>query len=514
MRSGRSLAVALVVLAACDDGTSSTEPAADGTAGAPASTTIERPPATPPLEDTAPPQASTPAPRTEPTTTTASTEPSAPTLIVTPFGVRSDWAIRIDQNDIVSNEVSGAGGVAVSYELQLGFDPAGRSGVIEPPPTTDDGQLLVEVSCAAADCTAFTPVDQEMLATIRITARSTATPLTAGEHDASFRLRFDDGATSEFAVVLLAEPAPSTAITELVAASSGMPQQVQTVVGVGRFAYDVVSAFDSIWVLGKTSRTVARVDATTGAVLATIDLGVPPGTGANHNRLTASPDAIWVNAAPAIRIDPADNSITTIGGGDASFAVAAIDDTIWTAGRDGIERLDPDGSIIALDVPAGVWFDLAAADGVVWALSQAREESRLIAFAATDGRLLHDIPVVAGPSDVPVRIVADGTNVVVGIDTSGGGGRTGRLLIVDRASAEITATVELSSRPEGIVLTPDHIWTSGSVVDRLTLAVTDVSIGFAIARGPDGSIWGTRGIAGSSGADSFVARFAPGDFAG
>jgi hypothetical protein len=47
-------------------------------------------------------------------------------------------------------------------------------------------------------------------------------------------------------------------------------------------------------------------------------------------------------------------------------------------------------------------------------------------------------------TDLPVRLVADERSVVVGIDTSGGGGRTGALFIVDPATGKVTDTITLN----------------------------------------------------------------------
>ncbi|MGD9794719.1 MAG: hypothetical protein AB7V43_14680, partial [Acidimicrobiia bacterium] len=114
-----------------------------------------------------------------------------------------------------------------------------------------------------------------------------------------------------------------------------------------------------------------------------------------------------------------------------------------------------------------------------------------------------DLPI--DEKTMGVRLVADERNVIVGLDTSGGGGRTGAIVIVDPTSATITDTVTLESRPEGIVLTDHYIWTSKAVIDRTTLDVTAVTLGFTIAQGPDGSIWAVSNAGGA-------VRYAPGDF--
>jgi hypothetical protein len=61
------------------------------------------------------------------------------------------------------------------------------------------------------------------------------------------------------------------------------------------------------------------------------------------------------------------------------------------------------------------------------------------------------------------------------------------------------------------VLTPNHIWTSQAVLDRNTLDIlNEQHFGFTITRGPDGSIWGTGGVADGT---LTATRTAPGDLA-
>jgi hypothetical protein len=299
--------------------------------------------------------------------------------------------------------------------------------------------------------------------------------------------------------------APS--IAESVARSTGPPTNVQTVSGVGGVPYHAISAFGSIWILGKASATVTRIDATTGDIVATITLAVHGG--GTLNRLAAGSDSVFVSAHPLITIDPSRNQASTISGDASAAAVIALGDTVWTAGygRGPIQRIDPDGTLTTLDLPKSSWIDVAISHGMVWALTQSRTDARLIAFDASSGELLHDLALPSNGNHLPVRLVADERSVVVGIDTSGGGGRTGAVLMINPLKAIVTNTIELASRPEGIVLTDRYIWTSGAVIDRSTLAVTNVGLGFTITRGPDGSIW----AASRSGT---ATRWAPGDFAG
>lgn len=439
----------------------------------------------------------------------ASTAPVSP-LRVVPFGSEVDGSVgfRVREANIDSRPPPLLDGeIVLSYELQLGFDPKGRSSTIEQlSPISTDGQLATAVTCAIDGCLAPEPVNDLYQTALQLTVRRTSEALTEGVHSTEFRVVFDDGTVLPFTVTQLANPEPSDAMADVVAESSGPPSQVQTVLAPGGFPYHAISAFDSIWILDTAGGYVTRLDATSGAVLATIDVE------ANGNRLAAADDAIYVSAAPAVRIDPATNEATTITGGEPALGIVSDGTTVWTAGfRRPIQRLDPDGTITTLDLPADRWMDLAVSNGMVWALSQdpTRNDSRLIAFDSTTSEFRYDIAIPNEGNGAAVRLVADDDSVVVGAATSGLSARTGKLFVIDPTTGTIVDEVALDSRPEGIVLTPNHIWTSQAVLDRGTLEVLDEQhFGFTITRGPDGSIWGTGGSADGT----FTAtRTAPGD---
>ena len=403
-----------------------------------------------------------------------------------------------------------AGQVVLGYQLQIGFDPAGRTGAVIVDTETSDRQLAVSVGCPQPGCTSFQPLNQEILATVNLTVTTTTTPLTEGLHDLEMTIAYDDGGLDPFIVQFLANAAPSPDVAEQVRTLTGPPANVQTVLGVGNFAYFITSAFGSIWIAGRASRTVTRLDAVTGEILATFPVSDAA------NRITATNTAVYVSGKSVTRIDPTDNTATTIEIPEFSLAVIGHDDQVWATGfSGGVERIGSDATVTKVNVTTGAWMDLAYSNGVVWALSQQFETGRVIAFDGETGKIRYNIPVVQGePRSAPVRLAADERAVVVGIDTSGGGGRTGELVVIDPSTGSITNRVTLAFRPEGIALTARHIWTSGAVLERDTLAVTAFPFGFSVARADDGSIWATGAIPGSAAAEGLARRYAPGDFAG
>jgi outer membrane protein assembly factor BamB len=404
-----------------------------------------------------------------------------------------------------------AGQVVLSYQLELGFDPAGRTGAVIVDTETKDRQLAVTLPCRQPGCTSFSPLNQDIIAMVGLTVRTTTIPLTEGLHDLAMTIAYDDGSLEHFVVQFLAASAsPSPDLAEQIRTLTGPPANVQTVFGVGNFAYFITSAFGSIWVAGKASRTVTRLDAASGEVLATFPVSDPA------NRITATNTAVYVSGKSVTRINPTDNTATTIEIPEFSLAVIGHGDQVWATGfQGGFERIDPDATVTKLNVSRGAWMDLAFSNGLVWAVSQSRETGRVIAFDGETGKVRYNIPVVRGePHSAPVRLVADEQSVVVGVDTSDLGGRTGELVVIDPSTGLITNRVPLSSRPEGVALTARHIWTSGAVLDRDTLAVSPQPLGFSVARADDGSIWGTGVIPSSGTVEGLARRFAPGDFAG
>lgn len=446
------------------------------------------------------------------TTEDATLAPSAMPVTVTPFGVSSnDTSVRISESEIETSPVGTTGEVVLSYRLALGLFPLPSPAKLVPATITADGQLSVDVECSTPDCS-IEPINDEFQTTIRLVVRTTEQRLTTGVHTAPFTVEYTNGTTTQFDVQFYAQPAPSSEVSDLVASSTGTPEVVQRVPGIGRFAYHAISAFDSIWIIGKNSNTVARIDSITGELLATISLDT---TNSNPNRLAAGTDAVYAAGTPIVRIDPSDNSTTHIDNGVDANGIAANGTTSWASGRDGIQRIDPDGTITNLDVPDRFWFDLAYSNNTVWALDQERGGGTLLGVDADTGTTRHTVPLQLSESEIAVRIVAGDDQVIIGTDTSGGGGRTGRILVYDAITATLINSVALDSRPEGIVITDNYIWTSGAIIDRDTLTVeTDNTyFGFTITRGPDGSIWGTTSLASSSTAEGVAVRWAPGDYA-
>ena len=149
-------------------------------------------------------------------------------------------------------------------------------------------------------------------------------------------VNLDDGTAYPLSVVYVVNSVPGDQ-ARLITDSHGAPAEVQSVLGVGGFAYFLTAAFGSMWIVGKSSETLTRVDARTGQIQATIRLSA-----GQINRITATDEAVYVSGDPVTRVDPTDNSVTTIDLPAHSLAIIGDHEQVWAAGSGGVERIDAD----------------------------------------------------------------------------------------------------------------------------------------------------------------------------
>ena len=303
----------------------------------------------PEFDDEASPTTPSSTAETAPTTSTSAAAVRNP-LTVRPFGAsQGPVSLRTYALDAQSAPAgTEPGQVVLAYQLEIGFYPGGRTGAVIVDTETKDRQLAVRLACHQPGCTSFQPSNQEIMAIANLTVRTTDVPITEGLHDLAMTIAYDDGSSERFVVQFLADASPSPDISEQVRTLTGPPVNVQTVTGVGNFAYFITSAFGSIWVAGKSSRTVTRLDAVTGEILATIPVAGPA------NRITASNTAVYVTGNPVTRIDPIDNAATTIELPEYSLAAIAHEDQVWVSGSfGGVQRIERDGTLMLLDAAIG-----------------------------------------------------------------------------------------------------------------------------------------------------------------
>ncbi len=109
---------------------------------------------------------------------------------------------------------------------------------------------------------------------------------------------------------------------------------------------DVTAGFASIWVSNGPSRTVTRINPSTGAVSATITVPDPASV------LAVGVGSVWLTSYPGnslTRIDPTTNTVSgTISlapGGLDPIGVTVFDGYVWVANHDG----NPTGSVAKID---------------------------------------------------------------------------------------------------------------------------------------------------------------------
>lgn len=252
-----------------------------------------------------------------------------------------------------------------------------------------------------------------------------------------------------------------------------------------------VVAFGAVWIANAADGTVTRVDAFSGAIVATIRVGDPQrllaagcapssehayATGSFGLRACDSPSAvaagagaIWATANDAnaiVRIEPARSAVTaTIPLGFDPWAVVASDDAVWVSDYidDAVVRIDPRTlSVIArIPVPSGPT-EMAVAPGTLWVVSSAagsitRIDTRRDAVVAT---------IVAGPWVLAISVAGDDVWVC------GGSTRIGGLTRIDARSNTAVATYQACS-PQGregvssIAANDRGVWVPGVTLDLL-----------------------------------------------
>jgi len=132
----------------------------------------------------------------------------------------------------------------------------------------------------------------------------------------------------------------------------------------------------AVWSANHDDGTLRRMAATTGALQATVDLGVEP------HGMALAPGAIWVADAhhrAVLRIDPTSGrTVARIPVGFEPGPLAATPDAVWVAGAADpdlppgpVVRIDPASNRVAAEVPVdGRVTALAAGVGQAWAATR------------------------------------------------------------------------------------------------------------------------------------------------
>ncbi len=281
--------------------------------------------------------------------------------------------------------------------------------------------------------------------------------------------------------------------------SSGTPATSLAPITVGQRPIRPVPAFGAVWIANAADGTVTRVDASTGAIAATIRVGDPQrllaagcapssehayATGSFGLRACDSPSAaaagagaIWATANDRnalVRIEPATNTVTdTVALGFDPWAVIGGDDAVWVSDyvSDAVVRIDPRTSTVTarISLPAGPT-EMAIAPGTLWVVCSAG--GTVARIDTRRGEVVATIPVSAWA----LAISVSGDDVWVrGGSTRGDGG----LARIDARTNTVIATFQAGA-PQGregvasIAATERGVWVPGvtlDLVDRATGAI-------------------------------------------
>ena len=291
---------------------------------------------------------------------------------------------------------------------------------------------------------------------------------------------------------------------------------------VGQRAIRPVPAFGSVWVANAADGTVQRVDAKTGAVVATITVADPQrllaagcapssehayATGSFGLRACDAPsavaagaDAIWAAANDLnalVRVDPSRNAVTdTVALGFDPWSVTATADAVWVSDyvNDGVVRIDPATRTIAarVGVPSGPT-EIAMSGDAVWVVCSAagtvaRIDPTRNAVVATISVGAWALAIAAAGDDVWVRggsARSDGglyhidrrTNAVVSVVQAGAPqGREGvaSIAATERGVWVPGVSLDLVDRTNGAILTTLPVPSYAVAIDGETLWVLDV----------------------------------------
>jgi hypothetical protein len=268
---------------------------------------------------------------------------------------------------------------------------------------------------------------------------------------------------------------------------------VQQVIDIGGGqAYGLSADDSSVWAVSYDAGTVAKIEPTSNAVVATVDLG------AGAASAMSTDDDLWVagyGGAPLFRIDPATASTSD------QFRVGELCCDL-TYGSDLVWALDPSGSVTGIS-PAdgtvkaehGVTLDANAhsnavfAGGALWVSSDTTPLHRIdvatgavqdldvgggVPFIAKDGLVWGASPTEVWALDektgqVAERIALEGSSEVLSLDVGGSSvwvgmrrGRVGLVREVDRASGTVLAELDDVHIPARIVLAFDSAWVTDS----------------------------------------------------
>jgi ABC-type transport system substrate-binding protein/DNA-binding SARP family transcriptional activator len=250
----------------------------------------------------------------------------------------------------------------------------------------------------------------------------------------------------------------------------------------------IATGAGAIWTASGQDGTVSRVDSGRKAVT-TIDVGGQP------TALAYGEGALWVADAATrslLQIDPRSNRVTRrFAVGNAPRAVAVGFGAVWVASSidDRVDRVDlATGRSTTLTVPGGP-AGVAVGTDAVWVVGEVA--GRVARLDPRTGATVGSVAVGASPAAIAahgdeVWLLNHGDRTLSRIDVSSGavtdtvpvggqpvalalgdgdvfvGDETGRLITVDRDTAEVRRTDDVGAAPAALVVDDDALWAAAA----------------------------------------------------
>lgn len=253
-------------------------------------------------------------------------------------------------------------------------------------------------------------------------------------------------------------------------------------VALGQRPIRPVPAFGAVWIANAADGTVTRVDAGSGAIVATIRVSDP-------QRLLAA------GCAPSSEHAYATGSFG-LRACDSPSAVAAGAGAVWAIANDAnaVVRIDQDRNVVADTVQLGfdAWAVVAAEDAV-WVSDYTNDA--IVRIDPRTSKVTARIPVASGPTEMAI-----GPDTLWVVNSA-----AGRLTRIDTRRDAVVATVAVSAWALAIAVSGDDVWVrGGSTRGDGGLTRIDARTNTASATYEGGAPQGREGVASIAATDRGV----------
>ena len=227
---------------------------------------------------------------------------------------------------------------------------------------------------------------------------------------------------------------------------------------------DVQAGFASIWVSNGPSRTVTRINPSTGAISATVTVPDPASV------LAIGADSVWLTSYPGnslTRIDPTTNTVSgTISlapGGLDPIGVTEFDGYVWVANHDGnptgsVAKIDPTTMQVVDLIPVGTESTagpttIVSGAGSLWV--NVANISGVVRIDPSTDQTIATIPVKGACAGMAANVHAVW---VADVDDDGCPSGFPGITRIDTATNTVTARLDAGGSTGAVALDGDTLW--------------------------------------------------------